>query len=474
MWAFLAMGGLVWFLTSRATVPASERENVRRRHEGPIATVPLPSDPWAPTRAALKATLRGAFRAYHSHAWGMDEYFPVQQRGKNTFGGKGLTIIDSLDTLYLMGLREEYEWGRAFVNASFAFTGPVNVFENTIRVLGGLLSAYTLTDDAVFLRRAEEVGRVLLRAFHPPNPVPCGTLVVEAPSSCGFQAWANGQNAVVAEVGTLSLEFKALSHLLGDTDWSDRIDALTSFWEERRSELLHMFVAFEPPHTASGKVTIGGGVDSTYEYFVKLSLLAADTRNRELYERAEDLMIAQLLVNDTHHVYFKESQVDGKFEHLSCFVGGMLLLGGRNAELGLRLTETCVNLYFANPSGLACDSVRFQRDGATQCLDDRYLLRPETVESVFYAWRHTHDPKWRTYAARIWDAIQRHCVVPSGGFTDVRGVTTETPQPTDMQESWFLAETIKYLWLTFSEDDVLSLDDYVLTTEAHPLRKFAK
>jgi len=157
-------------------------------------------------------------------------------------------------------------------------------------------------------------------------------------------------------------------------------------------------------------------------------------------------------------------------EHLGCFVGGMLLLGQREYSKGLGFTETCAKMYTANPSGIACDKVRIQHDGGIHCVNDIYLLRPEVVESIFYAWRFTHDQKWRDYAEKIWKAISKHCEVPTGGFTDVRHVTRAVPEKLDKQESWFLAETMKYLWLIFQPDEVLPLDKYVLNTECHPLK----
>ena len=150
-----------------------------------------------------------------------------------------------------------------------------------------------------------------------------------------------------------------------------------------------------------------------------------------------------------------------------------MILAGTHVPEGLAFTTTCAEMYRANPSGLACDKVVVEPDGHLRCLQDMYLLRPEVVESLFYAWRATHDPKWRSYARDIWNAIQRHCGVETGGFTDVKDVTRATPTQLDKQESWFLAETLKYLWLTFQSDDVVPLDSFVFTTEAHPLRRFS-
>ena len=147
-------------------------------------------------------------------------------------------------------------------------------------------------------------------------------------------------------------------------------------------------------------------------------------------------------------------------------------MGQKYTAKGLAMTETCAQMYTMNPSGIACDQVLIHRDGSMHCKNDIYLLRPETVESLFYAWRETHDQKWRNYAEQIWHALVRHCQVAGGGFTDVRDVTHSQPHKMDKQESWFLAETLKYLWLIFQPDTVLPLEDYVFNTEAHPIRKF--
>lgn len=415
----------------------------------------------------IRDGMQHAFQAYMRDAWKADEYMPIRKQGTNTFGGKGLTIIDSLDTLYIMGLDTEFRSARHFVETEFRFDGHINVFENTIRVLGGVLSAYSLTKDPLFLQKAQTVGEVLLNAF--PQRIPCGVIDTKRPGWCGAQTWANGQS-VNAEVGTLALEFVALTEFTNDTRWADRIAAINAYWAQHDKQLLQMYI--DPvTERMSGPVTIGGGIDSTYEYFIKLQQLTGDTKAAKLYRTFEKMIVDQLFVKYGDSEFARASNSD-ELEHLGCFLGGMLILGERNVLKGLAMTETCARMYTSNPSGIACDRVRIRRDGSMQCTSDVYLLRPEVVESIFYAWRKTHDPKWRTYAERIWHAIAKHCQVDSGGFTDVHGVTSATPTKMDKQESWFLAETLKYLWLTFQSDDVLPLDEYVFNTEAHPIRKF--
>ncbi|KAJ9062864.1 hypothetical protein DSO57_1005987 [Entomophthora muscae] len=106
--------------------------------------------------------------------------------------------------------------------------------------------------------------------------------------------------------------------------------------------------------------------------------------------------------------------------------------------------------------------------------DARYLLRPETLESIFYMYRLTGNSIYQDWAWEIFQAIESSCRV-EGGFAeyqDVRKKTHFTSQRPlrDSMESFFLAETLKYLYLIFMPPAHLSLQDYVLTTEAHPLR----
>ncbi|MCL4150769.1 UNVERIFIED_CONTAM: hypothetical protein GTU68_052767, partial [Idotea baltica] len=79
-----------------------------------------------------------------------------------------------------------------------------------------------------------------------------------------------------------------------------------------------------------------------------------------------------------------------------------------------------------------------------------YILRPEVVEGWFYMWRLTHDPKYRDWAWDAVQAIQKHCRVEAG-FSGIQNVYMENPQKDDVQQSFFFAETLKYLYLIFSD-----------------------
>lgn len=107
----------------------------------------------------------------------------------------------------------------------------------------------------------------------------------------------------------------------------------------------------------------------------------------------------------------------------------------------------------------------FVKDG-----HDQYMLRPETVESYFIMWRVTHEQKYRDWGWQVVEALDKYCKTEEGGFTGIRDVWSRSiDQKDNVQQSWFLAETLKYLYLLFCDDDVISLDEWVFNTEAHPL-----
>ena len=99
--------------------------------------------------------------------------------------------------------------------------------------------------------------------------------------------------------------------------------------------------------------------------------------------------------------------------------------------------------------------------------DKYYILRPEILETYFYLWRYTHDPKYREWAWEFAQSIETHCKAKSGysGLLNVYDPMIKD----DVQQSFFLAEVLKYLYLIFSDDNLINLNDWVLNTEAHPL-----
>lgn len=181
-------------------------------------------------------------------------------------------------------------------------------------------------------------------------------------------------------------------------------------------------------------------------------------------------------------------QLDGQFQHLACFVGGMVALGSRisnsakELETAGKLTDGCVWGYDNTPSGIMPDfsHVELCQDPAScvwssegngyKSVDDpSYQLRPEAIESVFIMYRLTADPSWMEKGWKMFEAIEKHTRT-SLGHARLANVMDQFPTHEDSMESFWLAETLKYFYLLFSEPALVSLDDFVLNTEAHPFR----
>lgn len=128
-------------------------------------------------RAEVVRMFQHAWSGYKQYAWGKDELRPLSRTSTVRFG-LGATLVDSLDVLHLMGLHEELQEARAWVAASLdcGIAKDQSLFETTIRVLGGLLSAHQLTSDALYLQKAAEVHglrRVLVWQYVRTSPTHC-------------------------------------------------------------------------------------------------------------------------------------------------------------------------------------------------------------------------------------------------------------------------------------------------------------
>ena len=178
---------------------------------------PNPND-WEVAAARVRAVAARTFEGYAEHAWGRDELRPVSNRSRDNWGGLAVTMVDSLDTLLLMGLTEQYQRARDWLvkNLPARFDAAVDVpfFEVVIRCLGGLLGAHTLSDDATLLKLAEQLGDKLLRAFDSPSGLPfCTVNLAHGNASCPHSDF--GDSIPLAELGSVQLEFGALAVLLG-------------------------------------------------------------------------------------------------------------------------------------------------------------------------------------------------------------------------------------------------------------------
>lgn len=213
-----------------------------------------------------------------------------------------------------------------------------------------------------------------------------------------------------------------------------------------------------------------------------------DDHWRERWVNSTDAAMEELIVRPNNRPWFfagekRGNHVNSMITHLGCFYPGSVALGvisgaveGEKAEKYLNfaegMMEACYQLYNVTATGLGADQVMVNvQNGDISSTHRPYLQRPEVVESLFYLWRATHNRRYRDWGWRIVTALNKHCKREAGysGLKDADRVSAYGNSD-DMQQSWFFAETLKYLYLLFSDDGVLPLDEWVFNTEAHPVQ----
>ncbi|XP_064098205.1 mannosyl-oligosaccharide 1,2-alpha-mannosidase IA-like, partial [Macrobrachium nipponense] len=455
------------------------------------------SDPVARERRdKIKEMTLHAWKGYKTYAWGRNELRPVSRQWQTAglFGARdmGATLVDSLDTLFIMGLMDEFNEAKKWVEKELDFNllrSEVSLFEVNIRFVGGLLSAYALTGEAIFRERALQIATKLLPAFSSKSGIPFG-LINTGNGKTNNHRWANGGSSILSEFGTLHLEFLYLSDVTGRPVFREKVFKIARPVGRGSHVSGDLFPNYMNPYNGQWgqrHTSLGAFGDSFYEYLIKsyIQSNSTDTQAKELYEDAIGT-ITDRLVHKTRSglIYLAESMGTSlihKMDHLACFAGGMYALGAkylprptskREMEIAEGIAQTCRETYARTATGLGPDSFHFPQMGTGQEIlpsARHYALRPEAIETWFYLWRLTKDQKYRDWA---WDAamaLEKHCRVESGGFSGLSDVHRTNPHKDDVQQSFLLAETLKYLYLIFSSDSLISLDQWVFNTEAHPI-----
>ena len=166
-----------------------------------------------------------------------------------------------------------------------------------------------------------------------------------------------------------------------------------------------------------------------------------------------------------------------------CFLPGTLALGVVHGQPDAHMVTAkalgaiCQKMYAVSKSGLGPEIVHFNtvplvsnQDVYIKTPDSHSLLRPEAVEAWFYLFRTTKDAQYQQWGWEMFEAIEKHARIDTGGYSNVKDVSEVPVKHTDMMESFFLAETLKYLYLLFDEQQAMfALDKWVFNTEAHPL-----
>ena len=450
-------------------------------------------------RFHVQQAMKFAYHSYETFAFGHDEVLPQTKGHNDNWGGIGTTLVDSLDTLWLMDLKEEFWRARDWVRDTLTHHGSVSVFETTIRSLGGLLSAYDWSGDQAFLDKAKDLGARLFKAFDHTSGIPWGQ--IDLTSGRGFHVgWAGG-NAILSELGTLQLEFRYLAKVTDTQEYATKSEAVFDILSQMKGVQNGLYSYFIKPGSngketsfANDRLTFGAMSDSLYEYMLKIWIQGGKTEPlyRNMYDKAMTGMHEELLQKSTPsglwYIADKNNGVlDHKMDHLVCFMGGLLALGAYTDPLGLEsdraqrdlttakaLTYTCYQMYARMKTGISAEFVQFvdDKDFKIGRGAPHYLLRPEAVESFFILNQLTGDPIYREWGWEVFMAIERYCKT-SIAYGSLHDVSKVDDVPENKMESFFLAETLKYLYLLQDPDtEVDILTKHVFNTEAHPMRIF--
>uniref|UniRef100_A0A8C7X132 alpha-1,2-Mannosidase n=1 Tax=Oryzias sinensis TaxID=183150 RepID=A0A8C7X132_9TELE len=447
-----------------------------------------PADPTTnERREKVKEMMKFAWDNYKTYAWGKNELRPLTKNGHigNMFG-ECLYFNDAL-----VRLPGEQLYSSCYVIARteglLKQNGEASLFEVNIRYVGGLLAAYYLTGEELYKNKALELGEKLLPAFNTPTGIPRGVINLGSGTSWSW-GWASAGSSILAEFGTLHLEFVHLTELSNNPIYTEKVMNIRKLLNkiEKPHGLYPNFLSPVSGNWVQHHVSIGGLGDSFYEYLIKSYLMSdkTDEEAKDMYYSALQAIEANLVQKSpgglTYVAEWRGGILDHKMGHLACFSGGMIGIGADDGEpekrqhyldLAAEITHTCHESYTRSDTKLGPEAFRFDSgaEATANRLSDRYyILRPEVIESYMYMWRLTHDPKYREWGWEAVEALERYCRVESG-FSGIRDVYSMTVSHDNMQQSFFLSETLKYLYLLFSDDDLLSLEDWVFNTEAHPL-----
>ncbi|GBG76786.1 hypothetical protein CBR_g23002 [Chara braunii] len=452
-------------------------------HVSCLALEKISRDEILELREEVREMFYHAYNGYMDHAFPLDELRPLSCKGEDTLGGYSLTIIDAMDTLALLGNKSEFakavRWASANLNFDRDIT--VSVFETNIRVLGGLLSAHLLASDPAtgmqvegykdeLLHLAEDLGSRMLPAFDTPTGIPYGSVNLRK----GVHADETKVTST-AGGGTLALEFGMLSRLTGNPVFEEAAkNAVRGLWAQRSSLGLvggHINVfTGEWTHKDAG---IGTSIDSFYEYLLKAHLLLGDDEYLHMFNQAYKAAM-RFLHQDPWYVEVNMNSallVWPLFNSLQAFWPGLQVLVG-DLEPAVRTHKAFYGVW--RKFGFTPEGYNLGR-GAVQPGQRSYPLRPELAESTYWLYRATNDQLYlhvgRDMVASLQNLARCNC-----GFCHIANV--ETHEQDDHMESFFLSETVKYLWLLF--DSAVGGNDfvangphpYIFTTEGHlfPIR----
>ncbi len=419
----------------------------------------------ATVREQVKEAAQHAWNGYKKYAWTMDDLEPLSKKGKNWYKYSMLmTPVDAYDTFIMLGLTKEAAEAKEIILSSLNFNldNDVQVFEITIRLLGGLITAYELDGDKKFLQLATDLADRMMPAFITPTGMPYRYVHLQTGKT---------RDAInnPAEIGTLMLEFGQLSKHTGDKKYYDAAkNAILQVYKRRsKLNLVGEQIDVNTGQWVKTRSHISGYIDSYYEYLYKSWLLFGDRDFKRAFEKHNTAIKKHLLSKTLNGIFLRVVDMHtGKelattYGALDAFYAGLCAFAG-DVQTATKIQQA--NYYMWTKFGMEPEEFNFKTDSISSAY---YILRPENIESCFYLNRATKDDQYLWMGKQMIEDIIRNCKT-ADAFASIKDVRTN--EKLNSMQSFFFAETLKYAYLLFADDKIFDLKKSVLNTEAHPLK----
>lgn len=415
--------------------------------------------------AKVKAAAAHAWAGYMNYAWKMDDLEPLTKTGKNWYkNSMQMTAVDAFDSFVMMGLTEEADQAKdlMFTAVHYNVDNEVQVFEVTIRILGGLITAYEKEKNPIFLKLAKDLADRMMPAFNTPTGMPYRYIHLQTGK---LRDSINNP----AEIGTLMMEFGQLSRHTGDNKYyaAAKKAIMAVFHKRSKKGLVGENINVITGEWTSTRSHISGYIDSYYEYLYKSFLLFGDRDFKTAFDIHSKAIKKYLPVKTPKGTFMRVvdmntgKQIATTYGALDAFYAGLLAYSG---DIKTARANQAANYYMWTKFGLEPEEFDFSNDSIRA---GYYILRPENIESCFYLYRKTKDDKYLWMGKKMVDDIIQYCKTEDA-YASLKNVVTK--EKMNSMQSFFFAETLKYAWLLFAEDSAFDFNKEVFNTEAHPFK----
>lgn len=414
----------------------------------------------------IKGEFLHAWKGYKKYAWGYDALLPLSKKPHNWYKKSLLmTPVDAFDTMILMDLTDEASEAKDIILKDLDFNVDMEVqnFEVSIRVLGGLLSAYELDGDRKFLSLAEDLAQRLMKAFNSPTGMPYRYVNLKTGATSGLISNP-------AEIGTYLIEYGTLSKHTGNPVYfQTAMKAMTALYALRSP----LNLTAEAINVETGAITspvshISGCIDSYLEYMLKGSILFSNEKLSSMWSLTIDAANKYLAETTVDGLWYGQAEIySGKrigtnYGALDAFFAGSLAMDN-DLKKAADLQKSNYRMWMIH--GIEPEVMNYT---TMKVENPSYLLRPENFEAAYYLYQYTNDTRYQEMGKAMFENLIKFCRTDEA-YAALKDVTTKEKQ--DSMESFFFAETLKYAFLLFSDQEKMNFHEVIFNTEAHPYRK---